>query len=96
LKVETTKETKTNINSENLVDIESSSQIKITSIGQVEKINSTEGMSENRLYFSRNFKLGRGKQTSSANQGDKDTGCGRTPSINKDMLATHIKATLED
>jgi hypothetical protein len=45
------------------------------------------------MYYSRNFKVGRGKQTSSANH-DKEGG--RVPSINKDMLASHIKATLEE
>lgn len=48
------------------------------------------------MYYSRNFKVGRGKQTSSATQNDKDKETCRAPSINKDLLATHIKVTLEE
>lgn len=46
------------------------------------------------MYYSRNFKVGRGKQTSSANQGDKEGA--RAPSINKEILSTNIKITLEE
>ena len=81
MKVEETRETKTtNINSDNCVEAQENSQAIITSICQTEKGNSSEANSENRMYYSKNFKVGRGKQTNSANH-DKEGN--RVPSINK-------------
>ena len=86
------------INSDsNVADGGNISQLKAVSTLQTDKGSSNEGgeskRGDNRLYFSRNFKVGRGKQTNSANQGEKEGP--RAPSINKELLVSHIKATQE-
>lgn len=72
-KIENSKEQKPNVASDTVED--NSSHIKITSIehSQPERTapNIPDSLTENRAYYSRNFKVSRGKQTSSANQGDK-------------------------
>lgn len=81
----------------NVADVDNISQLKAVSTLQTDKGSSNEGgeskRGDNRLYFSRNFKVGRGKHTNSANHGEKEGP--RAPSINKELLVTHIKATLE-
>lgn len=53
----------------------------------------SDNLLESKGYFTRNFKVSRGKQTGSANQNDKEAN--RAPSINKEML-TGLKVGLEE
>lgn len=69
--------------------------MKIPLVDQLDKADKdSETIPDSKMYYSRNFKMGRGKQTSSANQGEKEVP--RAPSINKELLATQIKVTLDD
>jgi hypothetical protein len=57
----------------------------------------SESVLDHRGFYSRNFKVSRGKQTSSAVQpGEKEKGENKCASINKEILAAQIRLTLEE
>jgi hypothetical protein len=58
----------------------------------------SESVLDHRGFYSRNFKVSRGKQTSSAVQGEKEKEKveNKCASINKEILAAQIRLTLEE